>query len=302
MAKNTSTNRKSNSRILKETLQQFLYSIPLVIFLILAILSRNNEFFSSFTGSILINSTLFIFFIAVIFIRKKQLHFLVSLYLLISSFLLCYLSFLIPFRCFILVTLLLSLSGFIFHLFPKKFETEITFTFIFSLVLLLPTLFITNKATLINEGIFFLVAIPLSLVIGSIIVFLYLKKHKKVLSDKKEKIIKKERNKQNVILTFTSIGIYLLTYIFSFIGVTSLNYVLDFNEPKIIKVEVLDKKTSRLLKRRTFHKIKINYEDKNYEVNLPFNVYKEIKVGDLIELNYSSGLFNSPYIIHPNYS
>ena len=180
MAKNTSTNRKSNSRILKETLQQFLYSIPLVIFLILAILSRNNEFFSSFAGSILINSTLFIFFIAVIFIRKKQLHFLVSLYLLISSFLLCYLSFLIPFRCFILVTLLLSLSGFIFHLFPKKFETEITFTFIFSLVLLLPTLFITNKATLINEGIFFLVAIPLSLVIGSIIVFLYLKKHKKV--------------------------------------------------------------------------------------------------------------------------
>lgn len=274
MAKNTSKNRISHSRMSKETLHVFLYSIPLIIFLILTLLSRKNEFLSSFNGAILITSTLFIFFIGVTFIRKKQLHFLVSLYLLISSFSLCYLSFLIPFRYFILLTLLLSLSGFVFYLFPKKFEIEIAFTFAFSLVLLLPTLFITNRVTLINKDIFFLVSIPLSLVIGSIIVFLYIKKHKKVLNDKKEEIIKKEKNKQNVILTFTSIGIYLLTYIFSAMGVMSLNYVLDFNEPKTIKVEVLDKKTSRHLKSGTFYKIKINYEDKNYEVNLPFNVYK----------------------------
>lgn len=137
MKKRNSKNTKSISRTL---LELFLYSIPLIIFLALNIASNNNDFLSSTNGSILIISFFFIFLVGIIFVRKKQLHFLVSLYLLISSFVFCFLNIFLAYRYYILILVLLSLTGFIFYLFPKKFERELAFTSIFSLFLIFPAL------------------------------------------------------------------------------------------------------------------------------------------------------------------
>lgn len=298
MKKRNSKNTKSISRTL---LELFLYSIPLIIFLTLNIASNNNDFLSSTNGSILIISFFFIFLVGIIFVRKKQLHFLVSLYLLISSFTFCFLNIFLAYRYYILILVLLSLTGFIFYLFPKKFERELAFTSIFSLFLIFPALKNAMNITSINQAIPFLISIPLCLAIGSFIIFFYIKKYKKAIENNKNEVTKKEKTKQIAVFSLASIGIYLITYTFSFVAFISLNYTLDFNKPKTFTSQVLAKKAVRAVRLRSYYTVKIEYDNKEYEVRIPYDAFQKIEVGDDIELSYSYGLFNIPYIIHPRY-
>ncbi len=294
-------NCKNKNTLATTIVELFLYSIPLIIFIALNISRNNNEFLSSFNGSILIISFLFIFFIGIIFVRKKQLQLLVSLYLLISSFSLCYLHIFLLHRYYILILVLLSLIGFTFYLFPKKFERELPFTLIFSLFLIIPVLKITIKITSINKVIPFLIAIPLCLLIGSIIIFLFIRKHQKILEKSKSETHKKKNAKQIAVFSITTIGIYLITYTFSFVVFISLNYALDFNESKMFTSQVLEKKRIRHVRSFTYYMVKIEYDNKEYEVGIPYDIFMKIDVGDDVELSYSYGLFSLPYIIHPRY-
>lgn len=200
-----------------------------------------------------------------------------------------------PDQYFALSCLLFSLFGMVIYLIRKKYDEGANLSSIASLFFMVPLFFICLKVGFENATIFLYIAIPISVLSGGFYSYYHFKNLKKNIGQNSQKQSKSE---QIAIKSLKICGILLISYSLSFVGLESTNVALDFKEKEIIKCEVKDKFISDRLKSPRYYKIKIRVDEEDYSIAIPLDVYKNIDVGDMIEVKYCKGLFNVPYYIY----
>lgn len=92
--------------------------------------------------------------------------------------------------------------------------------------------------------------------------------------------------------------IFVVSFIYSFVAVGTIDYVFDDSAPTPIQVVVKDKHISSGARMPTRHKIQVSVDDKDVWISIPASDYYDVVIGDKITLNYYKGALGFPYLIY----
>lgn len=158
-----------------------------------------------------------------------------------------------------------------------RLDFSIMFVFLQNMLFLLYVKHVDNNAFLIAS----VIAGGIALIIAMSLVIIY-----------KDRI----NEKQNRI--WIPLCALLFTVVFAYMSLTTLNYCLDFSEPIIQSVEILDKDISSGSRQPTTFDLTVEINNKKVKIAVPSDIYYKYENGDLINISIYKGSLGKAYYFY----
>lgn len=299
--KTSKTTGKGKAKKKKDELISFEAKIVIGLALFVIASIAFFAFKISETGAAFLNSDIWFYcsggLISAVFIfsafykRKERVPLYVSIFLLEYVAMFWVSRLLLPLRVQVLSDLLWAIAAVVASVISyikmecKKERTICRFDFITGWVFLSSMMFLLY-ITHIGDNAFLLISLSLSIT-ATIITVLLVIKFKDKIGEKQNRI-------------WLPLCALLLVFFFSYIALTTINFCLDFSEPAIQSVEILDKKINSGARQATTFDLTVTINGKEKTISVPSNVYYEKERGDFISISTYKGFLNEPYYFFDN--
>ena len=271
-----------------------------LIFIILSIVSNYNDFLSSIYGNILIRSVLFIAFLCLLYIKKLNITIIEYVYDTFFAIFICYLSGFFSLKIFSLISLIYGVLGLIIYIInyllnefknKKKFSSWTFIIILFSLIFSVDFL----RKAYFDFGIMLIIV---SAIITFILTIAFLVYKYKITKNQNIKYKKVPKWLRIVGDTFSSI---LIVFSLSYIILTSININFDFKVSATYDCEIVDKDMRSHYRGPTTYTISVLLNNKEIDLGVTNSLYKEVTIGDYINVSYLEGALKEGFYIISEY-
>ncbi|MBE6142685.1 MAG: hypothetical protein E7177_01695 [Erysipelotrichaceae bacterium] len=104
-------------------------------------------------------------------------------------------------------------------------------------------------------------------------------------------------NNKEKLITIPLFGAFV-TFLFSWLTISSMNIYLDFSLPRYEQFIIIDKEIDTGAKKITNYEFEVKKDDVTFTIGVSEEVYYTYDIGETIVLSIYDGAFNEPYYMH----